>query len=356
MRTDDEHDLASAPRPSPRIPLPHRRSRAAGDARARRHEQAAAAVRGAAHLRQPRSSLDDRAQLEDAPTQQVRIVLGVAERPSPDRGDDAGGGIVRGVELAVDVSGSAWTCTCSAPLPVRPRTLLLAKVAAVTTALLVTVLALHIAAGVAWPFALNLAAPAQTIPALTSDRPLPPVDAAGLEGGDGSRSRGGAEERPAGAGRGRRDRDWVSTGAASGACSRMARRRRIRCSKRDRRRRRSPASLLAHMAAERTGALDEPVRELLPELGIDRPERRRRSRCWIWRRIDRVCGAMDLVVPSARSGQSVRRLRQGAALHLHARARRAEVGRFRVPLQQPRHGAARARAGRARGHRTTCRW
>ena len=44
------------------------------------------------------------------------------------------------------------------PLPVRPRTMLLAKVAAVITALLVTVLALHLAAGIAWPFVLNLPA------------------------------------------------------------------------------------------------------------------------------------------------------------------------------------------------------
>lgn len=67
------------------------------------------------------------------------------------------------------------------PLPVRPRTLLFAKVAALATALLVTVLALQIGAGIAWPFALNLAADVQTMPVLTSDRPLPPVDAAGLQ-------------------------------------------------------------------------------------------------------------------------------------------------------------------------------
>ncbi len=67
------------------------------------------------------------------------------------------------------------------PLPVRPRTLLFAKVAALATALLATVLALQIGAGIAWPLALNLSAKVQTIPALTSDRPLPPVDAAGLK-------------------------------------------------------------------------------------------------------------------------------------------------------------------------------
>jgi CubicO group peptidase (beta-lactamase class C family) len=67
------------------------------------------------------------------------------------------------------------------PLPVRPRTMLLAKVAALATALLATVLALQIGAGIAWPLVLNLSAEAQTMPALTSDRPLPPVDAAGVK-------------------------------------------------------------------------------------------------------------------------------------------------------------------------------
>ena len=67
------------------------------------------------------------------------------------------------------------------PLPVRPRTMLLAKVAAIITALLTTVLALHLAAGIAWPFVLNLPAEVQTIPALISDRPLPPVGVTDLK-------------------------------------------------------------------------------------------------------------------------------------------------------------------------------
>lgn len=63
------------------------------------------------------------------------------------------------------------------PLPVRTRTLFLAKVAAVTTALVLTLTALHVAAGVAWPFALAQynSTPA---PALVFDPPLPPVRAA----------------------------------------------------------------------------------------------------------------------------------------------------------------------------------
>jgi CubicO group peptidase (beta-lactamase class C family) len=63
------------------------------------------------------------------------------------------------------------------PLPVPARTLFLAKVAAVTTALGLTLAALHVAAGIAWPFALaqyNSSA----APALVFDPPLPPLRAA----------------------------------------------------------------------------------------------------------------------------------------------------------------------------------
>ena len=42
-----------------------------------------------------------------------------------------------------------------APLPVRARTLFLAKVAAVATALALTVVLLHALAGLAWPLALG---------------------------------------------------------------------------------------------------------------------------------------------------------------------------------------------------------
>ncbi len=98
--------------------------------------------------------------------------------------------------------------TCSVRCRCGRATLLFAKVAALTTALLTTVLALQIGAGIAWPVVLNLPAELQTIPALTSDRPLPPVDAAGLQAVMDPRSRGRAEERRAGARRGRRYRDW----------------------------------------------------------------------------------------------------------------------------------------------------
>ena len=63
------------------------------------------------------------------------------------------------------------------PLPVPARTLFLAKVLAVASALGVTVAALHVFAGIAWPLALAQfdSAPA---PALVFDPPLPPVRAA----------------------------------------------------------------------------------------------------------------------------------------------------------------------------------
>jgi hypothetical protein len=58
-----------------------------------------------------------------------------------------------------------------APLPVRARTLFLAKVAAAATALSLTVLALHLLAGLMWPFVSNRRLPAK--PFLPSP-PIPP--------------------------------------------------------------------------------------------------------------------------------------------------------------------------------------
>jgi len=64
-----------------------------------------------------------------------------------------------------------------APLPLRTRTLFLAKIAAVATALALTVAALHIVAGLVWPFAFARAG-SEGAPALTFDAPMPPVTAA----------------------------------------------------------------------------------------------------------------------------------------------------------------------------------
>src|SRR5580704_2976510 len=54
-----------------------------------------------------------------------------------------------------------------APLPLRARTMFLAKVAAVATALSLTVALLHGAAGFIWPLAFAIQATPQTVPVLT---------------------------------------------------------------------------------------------------------------------------------------------------------------------------------------------
>ncbi len=68
-----------------------------------------------------------------------------------------------------------------APLPVRARTMFLAKVAGVAASLGLTVLILHAAAGLVWPLALNSESAAQTVPALTTEPALPPVSAVDLQ-------------------------------------------------------------------------------------------------------------------------------------------------------------------------------
>jgi CubicO group peptidase (beta-lactamase class C family) len=68
-----------------------------------------------------------------------------------------------------------------APLPVRPRTILAAKLAALATTGSIAVLALHAVTLLAWPVRLNTPAAPYTIPTLTSDPAIPPVDAVGLK-------------------------------------------------------------------------------------------------------------------------------------------------------------------------------
>ena len=57
----------------------------------------------------------------------------------------------------------------------------LAKVAAVATALSLTVVLLHGASGLIWPLAFAMQATPQTVPALTFDPTPAPVSAAGLQ-------------------------------------------------------------------------------------------------------------------------------------------------------------------------------
>jgi len=154
------------------------------------------------------------------------------------------------------------------PLPIRPRTMLLAKVVALATALLVTVLALQIGAGIAWPVVLNLPAEVQTMPALTSDRPMPPVDAAGLKAvmdGDLAEALKSGVLAP-GAGGGiaigvytRGERRVFAYGAATpeslfeaGSVTKTF-----------------TGTLLAHAVNAGRARLDEPVRELIPDARIE---------------------------------------------------------------------------------------
>src|ERR1022692_3393197 len=68
-----------------------------------------------------------------------------------------------------------------APLPVRARTMFLAKVAAAATALGLTVALLHAVAGLIWPLALNTQTTRQSVPTLTYDSAMAPVRAADMK-------------------------------------------------------------------------------------------------------------------------------------------------------------------------------
>ena len=67
-----------------------------------------------------------------------------------------------------------------APLPVRARTMFLAKVAAVASALALTVVLLHGVMGLFWPIAFAIQATPQTTPAFTYDPTPVAISAAGL--------------------------------------------------------------------------------------------------------------------------------------------------------------------------------
>ena len=67
------------------------------------------------------------------------------------------------------------------PLPVRTRTIFLAKIAAVASGLALLVVTLHALAGIAWPFAFNKRLPAQVLTDFAAQRALPPVNAAQMQ-------------------------------------------------------------------------------------------------------------------------------------------------------------------------------
>jgi CubicO group peptidase (beta-lactamase class C family) len=157
-----------------------------------------------------------------------------------------------------------------APLPVRARTILLAKLAALASALGLAVVALHVVAGVIWPLALNRAAPPAAMPNLTRTAALPP---------------GGVGDLAAALDRdlaGVRDHGWLASGAGGALSIAVSRHgvRRVWTYGVAR-----PDSLfqigsitktftalaLARMVQDGRVRLNTPVRELIPEAGIPGP-------------------------------------------------------------------------------------
>jgi CubicO group peptidase (beta-lactamase class C family) len=157
-----------------------------------------------------------------------------------------------------------------APLPVRAHTILLAKIAALGTALGATVLALHAVAGVVWPLVLSTSSRPYTIPALTSDPALPPVGPADLQAvldrDFGAAVREGALSAGGGAGVSiavstRGTRQVFSYGAATpDSVFHIASVGKV-----------FTGLALAHMIEEGVVRLAAPVRELIPGAGLARP-------------------------------------------------------------------------------------
>jgi CubicO group peptidase (beta-lactamase class C family) len=157
------------------------------------------------------------------------------------------------------------------PLPVRARTLFLARAAALATALSLAVALLHLPAGLAWPLGLNYRAEAQTVPALTYDPAVAPVDASSLQSMlnrelAGAQNAGGPLAPGTGAGLAigvvkHGSRRVVTFGTARpdsifeiGSITKTF-----------------TGLLLAQMADKGKVRLDEPVRELLPEGTVTKP-------------------------------------------------------------------------------------
>ena len=158
------------------------------------------------------------------------------------------------------------------PLPIRVHTILLAKFAAVATALGVTVLALHAVAGLIWPLALNGTSrgPAIQAPRQTYDVAIPPVAAADLQTVMDRDLADAVRNGPLAPGAGggvsigiyqRGVRRVFSYGAAApqsifqiGSATKPF-----------------TGLLLAAMVERGVVALDQPVRELIPAAGVPRP-------------------------------------------------------------------------------------
>ncbi len=161
-----------------------------------------------------------------------------------------------------------------APLPVRARTMFLAKVAALATALTLTVGLLHVLAGLAWPFAIVKQSAALTVPVLALDPAMPPVEAADLQAVL-DRDMAGAQSRTLSFGAPGHPADWgVSIGVVQHGVRRVFSYGTAR-----------PDSIfeigsitktfttlaLARMAAEGKVGLDQPIRELMAGFPPVRP-------------------------------------------------------------------------------------
>jgi len=93
--------------------------------------------------------------------------------------DDAGGRALRDPELGFDLSGSARRHGVGA-IADPVRTIFLAKVTAVATALSVTIATLHLFAGFVWPLALNHRHEATIAPSISYEAAMAPLDVAAL--------------------------------------------------------------------------------------------------------------------------------------------------------------------------------
>jgi CubicO group peptidase (beta-lactamase class C family) len=158
-----------------------------------------------------------------------------------------------------------------APLPIRTRTIFLAKAAAIATALGLILGSLHLIAGIVWPVMLGKTAPAFTMPALTSDAAIPPVGLDALKAAldaDLAGALRGKSALTAGRGGGlvigvsmQGERRIFTYGAAApdsmfeiGSITKTM-----------------TGALLAHMVAQGTVRLDEPVRDLLSVASLGLP-------------------------------------------------------------------------------------
>jgi CubicO group peptidase (beta-lactamase class C family) len=157
-----------------------------------------------------------------------------------------------------------------APLPVRARTILLAKLAAIATALALVVLAMHAVAGLVWPWSLSRATPPIVMPAVTRVPAIPPVGASDLQAV--------LDRDLAGA----RDHGWLSPHAGGGLAIAIAQRSERHVFTYGAAQPDSifqigsitktfTASALARMIVNGRVQLDTPVRELIPAATLAQP-------------------------------------------------------------------------------------